>query len=104
MQRFNTFIERLISPEGTFPAFGRSVVYRMGAFQSLALAAWKYGLPEGLTNGQVRSALSAVMRNMFSVDGNFDDKGFLALGFAGHQPDLANYYYCCPLKLFEPKN
>ena len=32
------------------------------------------------------------MRNMFSVDGNFDDKGFLALGFAGHQPDLANYY------------
>ena len=92
MQRFNTFIERLISPEGTFPAFGRSVVYRMGAFQSLALAAWKYGLPEGLTNGQVRSALSAVMRNMFSVDGNFDDKGFLALGFAGHQPDLANYY------------
>ena len=84
--------ERLISPEGTFPAFGRSVVYRMGAFQSLALAAWKYGLPEGLTNGQVRSALSAVMRNMFSVDGNFDDKGFLALGFAGHQPDLANYY------------
>ena len=92
MQRFNAFIERLMSPEGTCPAFGRSVVYRMGAFQSLALAAWKYGLPEGLTNGQVRSALSAVMRNMFSVDGNFDDKGFLALGFAGHQPDLANYY------------
>ena len=92
MQRFNTFIERLISPEGTFPAFGRSVVYRMGAFQSLALAAWKYGLPKGLTNGQVRSALSAVMRNMFSVEGNFDDKGFLALGFVGHQPDLANYY------------
>lgn len=92
MQRFNTFIERLISPEGTFPAFGRSVVYRMGAFQSLALAAWKYGLPEGMTNGQVRSALSAVMRNMFSVEGNFDEQGFLALGFAGHQPDLANYY------------
>ncbi len=92
MQRFNTFMERLISPEGTFPAFGRSVVYRMGAFQSLALSAWKYGLPDGLTNGQVRSALSAVMRNMFAVEGNFDDKGFLALGFAGHQPHLSNYY------------
>jgi len=38
----------------------------------------------------VLGALSAVMRNMFSVDGNFDDKGFLALGFAGHQPDLAS--------------
>lgn len=37
MRRFNTFMERLISPEGTYPAFGRSVVYRMGAFQTLAM-------------------------------------------------------------------
>ncbi len=92
MQRFNVFIERLISPEGTYPAFGRSVVYRMGAFQTLALAAWRFGLPEGISNGQVRSALTAVMRNMFKVEGNFDDKGFLRLGFVGHQPDLSNYY------------
>lgn len=92
MQRFNVFIERLISPEGTYPAFGRSVVYRMGAFQTLAMAAWRYGLPEGVSNGQVRSALTAVMRNMFSVEGNFDEKGYLQLGFAGHQPDLSNYY------------
>ena len=92
MQRFNVFMERLISPEGTYPAFGRSVVYRMGAFQTLAMAAWKYGLPEGLSNGQVRSALTAVMNNMFKVEGNFNEKGFLQLGFAGHQPDLSNYY------------
>lgn len=92
MQRFNVFMERLISPEGTYPAFGRSVVYRMGAFQTLAMAAWKYGLPAGLTNGQVRSALTAVMRNMFKVEGNFNAGGFLQLGFAGHQPELSNYY------------
>lgn len=92
MQRFNVFMERLISPEGTYPAFGRSVVYRMGAFQTLAMAAWKYGLPKGLTNGQVRSALTAVMNNMFKVEGNFNEGGFLQLGFAGHQPDLSNYY------------
>lgn len=92
MQRFNTFLERLISPEGTYPAFGRSVVYRMGAFQTMALAAWKYGLPEGLSNGQVRSALTAVMKNMFAVEGNFDDENYLRLGFVGHQPDLSNYY------------
>ena len=70
----------------------RSVVYRMGAFQTLAMAAWKYGLPEGMSNGQVRSALTAVMNNMFKVEGNFNEKGFLQLGFAGHQPDLSNYY------------
>lgn len=92
MQRFNVFMERLISPEGTYPAFGRSVVYRMGAFQTLAMAAWKYGLPEGLSNGQVRSALTAVMNNMFKVEGNFNEGGFLQLGFAGHQPELSNYY------------
>ena len=92
MQRFNVFMERLISPEGTYPAFGRSVVYRMGAFQTLAMAAWKYGLPEGMSNGQERSALTAVMNNMFKVEGNFNEKGFLQLGFAGHQPDLSNYY------------
>lgn len=92
MQRFNQLIERLISPEGTFPAIGRSATYRMGAFQSLAMSAWKYGLPEGITNGQVRHALTTVMKNMFGVEGNFNKEGFLQLGFAGHQPDLADYY------------
>jgi hypothetical protein len=40
----------------------------------------------------VRHALSSVMRRMFAVEGNFDAQGFLQLGFAGHQPDLADYY------------
>ena len=92
MNRFNTILERFISPEGAYPAVGRSVIYRMGAFQTLAMSAWKYGLPKDLTNGSVRSALSCVMKRMFAVDGNFDDKGYLRLGFAGHQPNLANYY------------
>ena len=92
MQRFNTILERLISPEGTFPAVGRSITYRMGVFQTLAMAAWKYGMPENVSNGQVRAALTKVMQNMFAVEGNFNEKGYLALGFAGHQPNLANYY------------
>lgn len=92
MQRYNQFIERLISPEGTYPAFGRSVVYRLGAFQTLAMAAWKYGMPKGLTNGSVRSALTAVMENMFNMPGNFTPNGYLALGFVGHQPELSNSY------------
>lgn len=92
MNRFNTILERFISPEGAYPAVGRSVIYRMGAFQTLAMSAWRYGLPKDLTNGSVRSALTCVMKRMFAVDGNFDDKGYLRLGFAGHQPNLANYY------------
>ena len=92
MQRYNVIIERLISPEGAYPAVGRSMTYRLAAFQSLGLSAWKYGLPETLTNGQVRSALTIVMKRMFSQDGNFNKEGFLQLGFVGHQPNLADYY------------
>jgi hypothetical protein len=92
MHRFDQFMERLISPEATFPAFGRSVVYRMGAFQTVALSAWRYGFAPGHTPGQIRSALTATMKRMFAVEGNFNKGGYLQLGFAGHQPHLSNYY------------
>jgi hypothetical protein len=92
MQRYGIILERMISPEGTFPLFGRSMTYRMAAFQPLALLAWNNNLPQELPVGQVRNALTAVMKNMFSVDGNFNEQGFLQLGFAGHQPGLADWY------------
>lgn len=92
MQRFGIILERFISPEGTFPLFGRSMTYRLGVFQPLALLSWKAYLPEELPEGQVRSALTAVMKRMFSNEGNFNEKGYLRLGFAGHQPDLADWY------------
>jgi hypothetical protein len=92
MQKYAIILERFISPEGTFPVFGRSMTYRLGVFQPLCLLAWKGKLPENLSNGQVRAGMTAVMKKMFSVDGNFNEKGFLQLGFAGHQPDLADVY------------
>jgi hypothetical protein len=92
MQRYGIILERFISPEGAFPLFGRSMTYRLGVFQPLALLAWKGDLPEELGEGQVRSALTCVMKRMFSQEGNFNEKGFLQLGFAGHQPSLADGY------------
>jgi len=92
MQRYGIILERLISPEGSFPVFGRSMTYRLGVFQPLTLLSWKENLPEELSEGQVRSALTSVMKRMFSQKGNFNEKGFLQLGFAGHQPDLADWY------------
>ncbi len=35
MQRYASFLERYISPEGTYLVVGRSSTYRMGAFQPL---------------------------------------------------------------------
>lgn len=92
MQRFGMILERFISPEGTFPVFGRSMTYRMGVFQPLSMLCWKEILPEELKEGQVRNALTTVMKRMFSVEGNFNKGGFLQLGFAGHQTDLADWY------------
>ena len=92
MQRYNQQLERLIAPDASFPAIGRSMTYRMGVFQTLALSAWKYELPNTMTNGQVRNALTCVMKRMFSVEGNFNDEGFLQLGLVGHQPEIADSY------------
>ncbi len=92
MKRYAEILERLISPEGAFPPVGRSITYRLAVFQPLALLAWKYELPETLSNGQVRSAMTAVMKRMFSTKENFNEGGFLQLGFVGHQPGISDYY------------
>ncbi len=103
MQRQAEFLERMISPEGTYPAFGRSITYRTGIFQALGHAALLHQLPDGLTPGQVRAGISAVARRMFAAPGVFDKDGWLTLGFAGHQPNIADYYsnagsmYICTL-------
>ena len=91
-QKFSIVLERLISPEGTFPVFGRSIPYRMAAMQPLALMAWKEQLPGGLSNGQVRAALTAVMHCMFDGRENFNEKGYLTIGFCGRQPNVADWY------------
>ena len=91
-QKFSIVLERFISPEGTFPVFGRSIPYRMGAMQPLALMAWYQKLPAGLTYGQVRNALTSVMHTMFDGKENFNEGGFLTIGFAGRQPNVADWY------------
>lgn len=91
-KKYSIVLERFISPEGTFPVFGRSIPYRMACLQPLAMMAWKEELPAGLTNGQVRAALTAVMHNMFDGKENFNEGGYLTIGFAGRQPNVADWY------------
>jgi hypothetical protein len=91
-QRYAAIQERWISPEGTFPAIGRSECYRFGAFQLLSEISLRRKLPAGVTPEQVRCALTAVMRRMIDAPGTFDAHGWLQLGFCGHQPELAESY------------
>jgi len=92
MQRHAQILERFVSPEGTFPVFGRSITYRMAVFQPLSLLAWRTKLPSDLPEGQVRYAITTVMKRMFTSPKNFNDSGFLTLGFSGHQPEIADVY------------
>ena len=92
-QKYSIILERFISPEGTFPAFGRSIPYRMATMQPLALMAWYQTLPSDLSNGQVRAALTKVLHRMFDQQNNFNEKGFLSIGFCGtNQKNVADWY------------
>jgi len=104
--RFAAQLERLISPEGTYPAVGRSITYRFGSFHALAHTALLGNLPEGLPAAQVRSALSAVICRQLATPGNFDRDGWLTVGFSGHQLHMSepyintgSEYLCCAVFL-----
>jgi len=91
-RRYAAVQERMISPEGTFPAIGRSITYRFGAFHLLGQMALMRQLPPELEPAQVRSAMSAVIRRMIEAPGTFDGRGWLTIGFCGHQPALGERY------------
>lgn len=90
--RYAEQLERLISPEGTFPVIGRSIVYRFGAFHALSHASLIGLLPEEIKPAQIRCALTAVMRNQLKSPANFDTNGWLRIGFAGEQITMSETY------------
>ncbi|QDA58751.1 DUF2264 domain-containing protein [Hymenobacter jejuensis] len=91
-RRYAVVQERLIAPDGSFAAFGRSLAYRCGAFQHLAQMALQQQLPAELPTGQVRNALTAVIRRTLEPRGTFDAKGWLQIGLCGHQPSIGEGY------------
>ena len=92
MQRFGMILERFVSPEGTFPVFGRPITYRTGVLQPLALLSLRGWLPKELPAGQVRAAMTAVIQRMFGDNRNFNAEGYLTLGFNGSQPNISDWY------------
>jgi hypothetical protein len=91
-QRYAAIQERMIAPDGSYPALGRSITYRCGAFHLLADTARRNILPEEVTPSQVRCALSAVIHRTLSPAGTFTGDGWLQIGLAGHQPGLGETY------------
>ena len=81
-----------ISPDGSFPPVGRSIVYRCGAFQPLALAAVLENLPGEVTPAMARCALTKVIKKTMDAENTFNADGWLNLGLCGHQNNLAEFY------------
>lgn len=90
-ERYAIIQERLINIDGTYPATGRSIVYRGGAFHHLANMAWKELLPKQLSPAQVRCALTAVIKKTLESPTSYKD-GWLTIGLYGDQPHIADYY------------
>jgi hypothetical protein len=91
-QRYAAVQERLISPEGTYPPIGRSLIYRFGAFQVLSQIALLKELPADIAPAQVRSALSLVIHRLIEAPNTFESKGWLNAGLFGSQSNMSEYY------------
>jgi len=85
-------LERMISPEGTYPVTGRSIVYRFGSFHALADAALLHILPASVSPAQVRCGLTAVIRHQLSQPRTFDPNGWLRIGYTGSQIRMSEDY------------
>ncbi|QJD96846.1 DUF2264 domain-containing protein [Mucilaginibacter robiniae] len=91
-QRYAQILERLVNTDGSYPATGRSIVYRSGVFHHLANVAYKKQLPESLKPAQVREALTAVIKKTLGAPETFTKEGWLNIGLYGKQPGLADFY------------
>ncbi|RYE01995.1 MAG: DUF2264 domain-containing protein, partial [Sphingobacteriaceae bacterium] len=91
-KRYAEIQERMINTDGSYPATGRSIVYRCGAFQHLANVVLTKNLPATLKPAQVRGALTAVIKKTLGAPSTFNAEGWLNIGLAGNQPGLADFY------------
>lgn len=104
--RLASQLERVISPEGTYPLLGKSLAYRCGVFHLLAQASLLKILPRNINPAQVRSALTQVLKKQFYNNQNFDTGGWLICGLNGSQKEMCEknintgtIYACCAIFL-----
>lgn len=90
--RYAVILERMISPEGTFPVIGRSSTYRFAAFHGLSDIILRHQLPGVIDPGGARAGINAVVRRMVEAPGTLDQNGWLNVGAVGFQPSMRDHY------------
>ncbi len=91
-QRHAVTQERMINADGSFPPIGRSLAYRFGIFQNLALMILHKKMTDASSPAGLRCAMTAAMTKLMLAEGTFDKNGWLQIGFCGHQPMLGETY------------
>jgi hypothetical protein len=90
--RYASILEKLVAPDGSFPAIGRSLAYRCGAMHHLANMALRHELPGSVQPAQARCALTKVIERTLGAHATFDEQGWLQVGLCGHQPSIGEEY------------
>ena len=100
--RLASQLERIISPEGTYPLLGKALSYRCGIFHLLSQAVLLKVLPRNISAAQVRCALTKVIKRQFEGNQNFNSEGWLICGLNGSQMEICeddintgSLYACC---------
>ncbi len=104
--RLSSQLERLISPEGTYPLLGKALSYRCGVFHLLSQAALLKILPRNISPAQVRCALTKIIQRQFTGNQNFSSEGWLLCGLNASQMEICednintgSLYACCTIFL-----
>ena len=104
--RLASQLERIISPEGTYPLVGKALAYRCAVFHLLSQAALFKILPRNISPAQVRCALTKVLQRQFTGNQNFNSEGWLICGLNGSQIEICednintgSIYSCCAVFL-----
>lgn len=91
-KRYSEILQRSISADGSFPAYGRSITYRSAVFHHLSNMCALGLLPRNINLAGIRKSLTKNIEKCFYSPNTFDDKGWLNVGLYGKQPKLAESY------------
>ena len=86
---FTDHYRHFFAPDGSFPAYGRSLIYRSAVVSVFPVA--EYYSCSALQPGEARRICSGNVK-YFWDKGAVDKQGFLTLGFHRPLPELSEYY------------
>lgn len=53
----------MINKDGTYPIIGRSITYRFGSFNPLALSSYYNIIPNDISKGMLKRGLTLILKN-----------------------------------------